>query len=92
VDGRATTRSARRIDTHTHRRTTYGVRGGRSESVLTVRNVMSDAEFDPIIDLLDRIDELNNKEDTLLEDLTITQEALIECLTQLDIETGEEAS
>ena len=53
---------------------------------------MSDAEFDPIIDLLDRIDELNNKEDTLLEDLTITQEALIECLTQLDIETGEEAS
>jgi len=53
---------------------------------------MSDAEFDPIIDLLDRIGELNEEEDALLEDLTMTQEALIECLTQLDIETGDEAS
>ena len=53
---------------------------------------MSDAEFDPIIDLLDRIEELNEEEDAILEDLTMTQEALIECLTALDIETGDAAS
>ena len=42
-----------------------------------------------IIELLDRIEKLNDEEDEMLEALTELQMAMIECLALLENEVGE---
>jgi len=45
---------------------------------------MSDAEFDPVNTLLDKIEKLNKEENDILEKLLEVQERMIDMLSELE--------